>query len=399
MKDLKHLIYFESLLEDANNELVQKAVKEKQLALGYTCYFIPEVLLDLPGTFSVRLRAPNTGSLDVSTYYMSPKICSFTRSILERGIEGGYDFLSALISAETCQMMHRGHEHFEILELVKKNNPKFFLTMMDVPFVNTEDAVVHYADQLRKKYLQKLHEVYGIDISDEALRSAVEEHNEICSIINEIGQMRMMENPPVTAYEFHVINLVSQCCPKKLIRKKLEETLEEIRSRKPDPEPGYRVRLVMVGSEVDDPKFTKTIEECGAFIAADRYCYGSLPGREIIDLPDGEDVLLSIARHYLNTSQCPRFMNPEKCDERTEYVRKLAEEYHADGVLYLQMKFCEYWSYERMLGVHIMNDEVGIPALGIEKEYALSSAGQLRTRIQAFVENLEIKRIQGGKRA
>ena len=38
MKDLKHLIYFENLLQEANNELVQQAVKEGKKAIGYTCF-------------------------------------------------------------------------------------------------------------------------------------------------------------------------------------------------------------------------------------------------------------------------------------------------------------------------------------------------------------------------
>ena len=107
MKDLKHLIYFERLLADANNELVKQAAADGKKALGYTCYFVPEVLLNLPGCFSVRLRAPGTGSTDIGTYYMTNKTCPFTRSILERSIEGGYNFLSAMMSSETCQMMHR----------------------------------------------------------------------------------------------------------------------------------------------------------------------------------------------------------------------------------------------------------------------------------------------------
>ena len=65
-----------------------------------------------------------------SQWAMTNKICSYTRSILERGIEGGYDYLDALLSSETCQMMHRGHEHFEILGLVKEKNPKFFMSMI-----------------------------------------------------------------------------------------------------------------------------------------------------------------------------------------------------------------------------------------------------------------------------
>ena len=62
MRDLKHLIYFENLLQEANNDLVKQAKSDGKLALGYTCYFMPEVLLDLPGCFSVRLRAPRCTS-------------------------------------------------------------------------------------------------------------------------------------------------------------------------------------------------------------------------------------------------------------------------------------------------------------------------------------------------
>lgn len=58
MRDLKHLIYFEDLLQEANNALVKQAREEGKRALGYTCYFMPEVLLDLEGCFGVRLRAP-----------------------------------------------------------------------------------------------------------------------------------------------------------------------------------------------------------------------------------------------------------------------------------------------------------------------------------------------------
>ena len=74
MKDLKHLIYFENLLQEANNELVQQAKSEGKYAIGYTCYFMPEVLLDLPGCFSVRLRAPRCTSPDIATYYMSARV-------------------------------------------------------------------------------------------------------------------------------------------------------------------------------------------------------------------------------------------------------------------------------------------------------------------------------------
>ena len=397
MKDLKHLIYFEDLLSEANNALVKQATADGKKALGYTCYFVPEVLLNLGGCFSVRLRAPGTSNTDIGTYYMTNKTCPFTRSILERSMEGGYNFLSAMLSSETCQMMHRAHEYFDIMGLVKEQNPDFFLSMMDVPFVTTKAAYEHYENQLRRNILEPLEKVCGVDISDKAIRAAIEEHNDICGIISELGELRKLPNPPITSYEFHVLQLVSECCPQHLIKEKLRETLREVSKRKVDPKPNYRARLVVTGSEVDDPAFTKLLEDCGVYVGADRYCYGSLPGREQIDLREGESARTAVARHYLSTSECPRFMNKEKQVQRHSYLKQLVNDYDADGILYLQMKFCEFWSYERVMGVHDMNEVEGIPCIGVEKEYTMASAGQLRTRFQAFVESIEIKKLQGGK--
>lgn len=49
MRDLKHLIFFEQLLQEANNSLVRQACGQGQLALAYNCSYIPEVLLDVEG--------------------------------------------------------------------------------------------------------------------------------------------------------------------------------------------------------------------------------------------------------------------------------------------------------------------------------------------------------------
>jgi hypothetical protein len=45
MRDLKHLITFENLLQEAQNELVTQAVSEGKTALGYTCYYIRKFCL------------------------------------------------------------------------------------------------------------------------------------------------------------------------------------------------------------------------------------------------------------------------------------------------------------------------------------------------------------------
>ena len=391
MKDLKHLIYFERLLENADNELVEKAKAEGGVCLGYTCFHIPEVLLNVDNCFSTRLRAPNTGSIDIATYYMSNYTCEFARALLERAIEGGYQFLDAMIGVDACSMMNRSMEHFEILQVNDK--PNFFVTHTDMPFKITDYTIKAYVQQMQAHVLDRLHEVFGADTSDAAIRKAVAEHNEVCRIISEIREMRKAENPVITGYEFHVLNLVTYVCPKALILPYLRETLEELKTREPDAKSPFRARVAIVGSEIDDPSLTKLIEGCGALVVSDRYCFGSTPGREVIELNDEEDALTQICRHYMEVSECARYISDEKVLQRRETADRLAKEFNAEGIIYEQMKYCDYWGFERALVSHIMHDEYGWPVLSIDRLYNNGNSGQLRTRVQAFVESLEIKRI------
>ena len=84
----------------------------------------------------------------------------------------------------------------------------------------------------------------------------------------------------------------------------------------------------------------------------------------------------------------------EKVQQRRDTADRLAREFKADGIIYEQMKYCDYWGFERALVSYIMHEEYNWPVLSIDRLYNNGNSGQLRTRVQAFVESLEIKRIQ-----
>ena len=397
MKDLKHLYYFEKLLEDANNELVRQAQSEGLKCIATTCENVPEPLLNLPGIFSVRLRAPRTGSMEMATYYMTSFLCEYSRALLERAIEGGYNFVDGIVTPDGCTMMNRCVENMELLKTMGEGKDGFFWEYMEIPQKNDDNALEMYTLQCRNHILKPLAEKYGIDTSDEAIRAAVEQHNEVCRLIRAIGDFRKEANPRVTGYEFHILTLVSYVAPKHLIVDKLRETLEEIKTREPDAADKYRARVVFVGSEVDDVDVIRLVEESGAYVCADRFCYGSLPGRDEIILNDEEDVVKQVCRQVQGRAQCPRYWDMAKMTGRRDYVADLAKEYGADGIIYEQMKFCDPWAYERMIGTIVLRDEHGYPVLAVDRPYSIGSSGQMRTRVQAFVESIEIKKIQGGK--
>ena len=394
MKDLKHLYYFERLLEDANNDLIRQAQESGRICVAYTCENVPEPLLNLEGAFSARLRAPRTGSMEMGTYYMTSFLCEYSRALLERAIEGGFNFADCMITPDGCTMMNRCVENMELLKTNEKE--KFFYEYMEVPMKADDNGLNLYVLQCRNHILKPLQEHYGIDVSDAAIRKAVQEHNRVCELIRAIGEFRKGDMPRITGYEYHIITMVTYAAPKYLLIDKLEETLEELKTRQPDAKNRFRARVVLVGSEVDDVDVVRLIEDSGAYVCADRFCYGSFPGRDPLVLTDDEDALTQICRQYMYRGQCPRFMNQAKIQERRRYVASLAEEYRADGIIYEQVKFCDPWAYEKMVGAHVLREDYGYPVLAVDRPYAIGVSGQMRTRVQAFVESIEIKKIQGG---
>jgi benzoyl-CoA reductase/2-hydroxyglutaryl-CoA dehydratase subunit BcrC/BadD/HgdB len=311
-------------------------------------------------------------------------------------MEGGFNFSDCLIAPDGCSMINRCAENMELLHTLDEGKDHFFYEHMEIPMKADDNGLNLYVLQCRNHILTPLKEHFGIDVSDAAIRRAVAEHNRVCELIRAIGEFRKGDRPTITGYEYSVITTATYAAPKDLLIDKLEKTLKELKTREPDATNPFRVRVALVGSEIDDPDFIKLVEETGAFVCADRFCCGSFPGRDPIVLTDDEDALTQICRQYMYRGQCPRYMNTAKLLERRSYVDELAKEYGAEGIIYEQVKFCDPWAYDRMLGSSIMRNEYGYPVLSIDRPYNVSGVGQLRTRIQAFIESVEIKKIQGG---
>lgn len=125
MRDLSQLYPFEKLLEEANNELVREGVAMGLHPIGSVCSLAPEPLLNLPGCFSVRLRAPRTGSIEIGTYYMSSLLCECCRAILERAVEGGYQFLDGIIAPDACAQMNRSAVSSDFMGASKYETKEF----------------------------------------------------------------------------------------------------------------------------------------------------------------------------------------------------------------------------------------------------------------------------------
>jgi benzoyl-CoA reductase/2-hydroxyglutaryl-CoA dehydratase subunit BcrC/BadD/HgdB len=147
--------------------------------------------------------------------------------------------------------------------------------------------------------------------------------------------------------------------------------------------PKYRKRLFLYGSELDDPEWVKVIEDAGGLIVADGLCYGA---RRFWDPVDEEkEPMAALTERYLRRWSCPRMKDQGR---RMETIKEIMRDWGAEGLVGERVIFCQLWSGERKM-TNMDAKEAGIPTLWLEREYLLGSVGQMKTRVQAFLESFE----------
>lgn len=382
MEKLKELAFFEELLAAPENALVKKAVKDGRIPIAYNCYTAPEVLLSVDRAFPVRLRAPQTTSTELATFYMSPFTCSYSRSLLEAALDDQYDFIQGMVFAACCVQIQRTAHNYKLQKL--KGDEKFVHYLVDVPRKVFDDSVPALIDDL-KKLAGLMETTYGLDMSEENIRKAIKEHNEFNQLLREISDLRKLDKPKITGSEWHKVYAACKTAPIDMLVEPLKKLKTALEKRE-----GFeaKAKIMVMGSILDNPAYIELMESQGCLVVADRFCFGSLPGMEMI--PEAGDVYMNLATHYLDINECPRMM--EKMEFRADRAETYFKEYKADGIIFETLKFCDMWGYEKLKTLKILEDK-GIPCVRIEREYALTGEGQLKTRVQAFIESITNKRL------
>lgn len=382
MKELKEMELFDKLLETPENDLIKQAVADGRHPIGYHCYTTPLPLLEVGDFFPVRLRGTQVQSTEDGNFYMGAWLCSYSRTIVQALINGDYDFLDGLLGTLSCVQIQRAMQHEGLLDLDKKKDP-FFYEIIDVPRKELDASTRREVAEI-KRIAGELEKMYGVEMSDDALRKAIHEHNEFNALMRSIADMRLEDKPKITGTEWHKVMVASLVAPHYLLVEPLKALKKALEARTPDRT--RKPRIMVVGSILDNPVYTELIEEQGCVVVGDRYCFGSMPGLE--DITEEGDPWDAIVRHYLHNTQCPRMM--EESVDRFDYVIDKVKEYKIDGVVFETMKFCDLWGYEALVNFRRIQ-AADVPAIRIEREYLLSGEGQFATRVQAFVESIRNK--------
>lgn len=365
---------FNELLENPMNSLVEQAIDGGRIPIGYSCSFVPEALLMCDRLFPVRLHAPGVAGTEIADNYLSSLVCSYTRSILEFAIDDRYDLIQGWVLVPSCAHMQR---FIDNLEYLKKPG---FSHVIDVPRKVNHATLKWQAEELRI-LADRLTSHFGVDMSDAALMKAIDQWNHFCEVMQKIGDLRKREHPPITGAEFHRAVMACLVSPKDLVLPYIEKLYEEIVHQ--DGTQNYRARLMVVGGHLQDPDFIRIIESQGGLVVADRFCTGTIPNLTPVHV--NGDPIRALAEHTFEKTLCPRMM--EDFDRRLTNILNTVKEYRVDGVVIEIIKFCDLWGVDALPLVSALR-KAGIPVLKLEREYRTAGEGQLRTRVQAFIESM-----------
>jgi benzoyl-CoA reductase/2-hydroxyglutaryl-CoA dehydratase subunit BcrC/BadD/HgdB len=227
--------------------------------------------------------------------------------------------------------------------------------------------------------MRSLSQAFGTASNEDDIREAIEVVNRTRALLLALYEHRKPDPPAVGGAE--VLRLVTEAAraPKVEFNRWLEGRPSEIDTR---PSRGSsKPRLMLSGSIIDRPEIMELVEESGHVVAEDlctshRYLQG------LVEVD--RDPYEALARRYLQRAPCSRMIG---LSERLDYVKMLIREYGAEGVIYHALKFCDQFQYDYP---HLKRelDDMGVPVLYLEGDYTAGGFGQMRTRVQAFVEML-----------
>jgi benzoyl-CoA reductase/2-hydroxyglutaryl-CoA dehydratase subunit BcrC/BadD/HgdB len=206
--------------------------------------------------------------------------------------------------------------------------------------------------------------------------------------------MRRENKPKLSGAEALSVHIASQVLPPKVFAEMADRVLEALSDRPGLASP--RGRLILIGAELDEPEFVEAVESQGALVVADMLCFGE---RSVLDLLNEKaaDPLETIARAYFFRPSCARMIGD--FPNRWENLKQLATAARADGIVFEKIVFCDPWAAEQHnLALRTKNEEF-LPLLTLSREYGIGEygivpTGQIKTRVQAFVEKIEIARAQ-----
>jgi benzoyl-CoA reductase/2-hydroxyglutaryl-CoA dehydratase subunit BcrC/BadD/HgdB len=363
--------------------LKMKEVKESGIpVVGTFCTFVPSELIYAAKGVCVSLCATSEEPIAAAEVHLPRNLCPLIKASYGFALTDTcpyFYFSDFIIGETTCDGKKK---MFELMNDIKETY------VMQLPSSRDEESLKLWCKEIIR-LKEKLENYYHITISEEDIRNAIKLKNKERDVILKFLELGKLNPAPLSGYEMSTRldalsfnpNIEERC---KVIEQRTQEILEEYQNNYKNKK-SNRPRILITGCPnggVRD-KIIKTVEELGADVVAFDSCNGT---REKIEKVDEEGpVYLSLAKKYLNIN-CS-VMSPN--DARLTYITDMIKDYQVDGVIEIVLTACHTYSIESYrVKKTVMN--LDKTYLKIETDYSTSDTGQIRTRLEAFLETINL---------
>ena len=384
----EEMSYFDFVISNVHSLRIKELLDEKKEGrkiIGSYCVFVPEEIVLAANATLIGLCSGADFAMEEVEKYLPRNTCALIKSSFGFKLGKVCPYLESadmIVGENTCDGKKKAYE--TLGKLVDN------LYVMDLPQVKSENG----RDLLKTEYARftkSVEELTGRKITAESLKEAIKKVNAKRAAMHRLSSLRKYDPAPISgldallAYQVffydnpgRFTSAVNRICDE------LEKRIEDKKGVFPEKTP--RILISGCPQAVPNWKLPFLIETSGAVIVGEESCVGERGTRNLTD-DSGETVeemMEAIVDRYFKVDCAIFTPNQERCD----HVKEMYKEYNADGVIHYGLQFCQPYIMESM-PVEMALEESEIPTLRIETDYSMEDAGQLKTRIEAFIEQLK----------
>lgn len=373
---------FESFGEARKKGFVTvKELKDQgKKVVGTFCTYTPKEVIYAAGAYPVGLCATSEETIPEAEKRLPKNLCPLIKASYGFAVTDKcpYMYFSDLVVGETtCDGKKK---MYELLGEVKD------VHVLQLPQNQDEKSLKLWTDEVRD-FKEVLEKKLDVKITDQDLRDAIELCNSEREVMQRFYELGKLVPPPLSGYEMHTILHGSTFSfDKKEQLKNINEVIERL-NRKYEEGLGEvsktdkRILITGCPSGGIVEKIIKPLEESGAVVVCFENCIGIKSFDGMVDTE--KDPIEAIAERYLKIP-CS-VMSPNY--GREELIVKLIDEYKIDGVIDVVLQACHTYSIETNT-IRKTVQGVNTPYMDLETNYSMSDFGQIKTRLEAFVEML-----------
>jgi len=361
---------------------IQKPGKNGRDVIGWTDLAVPVELLSAANIKHIRI----TGDIEKgasSDRYIRTYSCAYIKNAVSALLEESekYDFLEGVITTNCCSATEKMSD---VLKCHDGPNDGLFIYPLTVPRLTGDEAV----DYMRKNivaFKTFLENKYRTTITTGRLRTTCKKYNEAKRLMNEFTMLAARNNVSNTARLLAIqlekfwgitagdgIDIDGFCAD-------LKDKINRLKAVTPLEKQGPN--MLLAGSLIPELKFYDIFDNIPCQVVYNNTSSGNKFSESSVDLAEN-DIYHALARRCLYYGYTPRTMAPAS---RMDHIKNLVEQYNIEGIIFNITKFCVYYTFESVV-LKEYCEEWKIPLLVIETDFTSKSLGQLKTRIEAFIE-------------